>query len=285
MTAAPAPGSDAARAFADGDFGRAAALYAQRAARDDAGPRDFYRLAISLRETGDADAALAALAAGLEAGLPAAPAAIERARIEARRGDDAATAAAITAATAAGATAIEVLEGDPAVRALRDRPAVAAALAAMRIRARPCAADPAFHDFDFWLGDWEVRAADGSLAGHNRVTAVEGGCRIDEAWTSSAGMTGRSINFLDPVSGQWEQLWHAAGGSFIRIRGGLDDEGAMVLEGHLHDVGAGTTQPFRGTWTLLADGRVRQFFETFSDEGGWQPWFEGFYARVGADAE
>jgi hypothetical protein len=38
--------------------------------------------------------------------------------------------------------------------------------------------------------------------------------------------------------------------------------------------------PFRGLWTPLPDGRVRQFFEQSNDGGEtWVPWFEGFYTR------
>ena len=59
----------------------------------------------------------------------------------------------------------------------------------------------------------------------------------------------------------------------------MTDDG-MLLVGTLHSVGTGTTLPFRGLWTLLDDGRVRQFFEQSTDGGEtWTPWFEGFYTR------
>ena len=51
-------------------------------------------------------------------------------------------------------------------------------------------------------------------------------------------------------------------------------------EAHLANVGSTTVLDFRGTWTLLEDGRVRQFFEQSADQGkSWQAWFEGFYKR------
>lgn len=136
-------------------------------------------------------------------------------------------------------------------------------------------------DFDFWLGTWEVRDADGELAGHNRIEKVAGGCRIDETWQGANGSTGRSINFPDPVDGHWEQVWHSPGGLFIRIRGGLEDDGSMLLEGVIHYPEQERTAPFRGRWTLLADARVRQFFEEYSEaDEAWKPWFEGFYSRI-----
>lgn len=139
-------------------------------------------------------------------------------------------------------------------------------------------------DFGFWLGTWEVRNADGEFAGHNRIQATSGGCRIDERWRGVNGSTGRSINFPDPVDDRWEQVWHSPGGLFIRIRGGLEDDGSMLLEGVIHYPQQDRTAPFRGRWTPLADGRVRQFFEEYSEEEeAWKPWFEGFYTRIDPD--
>lgn len=273
--------AEAAAAWNTGDSARAAALYGERVQGADAGPRDFYRLAVSLRRSGDPDAAAAALDSGVEHGLPAGPAAAERAHVEAARGAAAATAAALQAATAAGFTPFEQIEADPAITALAGDPAVAAALDAMRAVARPCTAQAAYRAFDFWLGTWEVHTADGTLAGHNRITSEAGGCRIDEHWQSASGGTGRSINFLDPGSGEWVQIWHSPAGLFIRIRGGLTDDGSMLLEGTAHYAADGREAPFRGRWTPLPDGRVRQFFEQYSaQDKAWQPWFEGFYRRI-----
>jgi len=54
----------------------------------------------------------------------------------------------------------------------------------------------------------------------------------------------------------------------------------MAMEGTLHTVSTGVTQPFRALFTLLPDGRVRQYFEQSNDDGAtWVPWFEGFYTR------
>jgi len=72
-------------------------------------------------------------------------------------------------------------------------------------------------------------------------------------------------------------------GSQINIRGGLTADG-MLLAGTIHTVGNDTTQPFRGLWTALPDGRVRQFFEISTDEGKtWVTWFDGYYTRKAVD--
>lgn len=154
------------------------------------------------------------------------------------------------------------------------------AVAQAPAEASPCQQREAFRAFDFWVGEWEVRAADGRLAGHNRIEAAQDGCVLVEHWTGATGGSGMSMNYLDAATDEWVQLWTGAEGSQILIRGGLTDDG-MLLKGQIHYVGNGTTAAFRGLWTPLPDGRVRQFFEQSNDGGEtWEPWFEGFYSRV-----
>ena len=124
---------------------------------------------------------------------------------------------------------------------------------------------PEYRQFDFWLGDWDVHVASGSFAGHNTIERTQRGCVLIENWTSASGNTGMSINYVDDQTGEWVQVWNAGSGSQINIRGGLTDAG-MLLVGTIHYVANGQTLPFRGLWTPLEDGRVRQFFERRPDE-------------------
>ncbi len=148
---------------------------------------------------------------------------------------------------------------------------------------RPCLEDKRFGEFDFWLGDWEVHDGQGTFAGTNTIERAHGGCVLIENWQSVGGGTGMSVNYLDMVSGQWIQIWNDGGGNQINIRGGLTEEG-MLLEGTIHYVASNTTAAFRGLWTALPDGRVRQFFEQSNDDGEtWNTWFEGFYSKTPAE--
>ena len=147
----------------------------------------------------------------------------------------------------------------------------------------PCQADARFREFDFWVGEWDVRDAEGTLQGENSISRQESGCVLVEHWQGAQGSSGMSINYLDRITNEWVQIWHAAGGYQIDIRGGLTDDG-MFLSGTIHYIGTGQTAPFRGLWTPLPDGRVRQFFEQSNDDGAtWEPWFEGFFTRQSAD--
>ena len=59
---------------------------------------------------------------------------------------------------------------------------------------------------------------------------------------------------------------------------------AGKLAGTIHTVGDSVTQPFRGLWTALPDGRVRQFFEISTGDGAtWATWFDGYYTRKAVD--
>lgn len=139
-------------------------------------------------------------------------------------------------------------------------------------------ADTPFREFDFWLGSWRVTTGDHEVAGENTITLEQGGCVLVEKWRSARGGTGQSLNYYDPVARAWKQRWVGMG-LILEMQGGLR-EGAMVLEGPLHYVREKRTTLLRGTWSRLADGRVRQLFEESTDQGrNWSIWFDGFYSR------
>ena len=161
-------------------------------------------------------------------------------------------------------------------------PGYDALIGEMTVAAFPCEHDERFGAFDFWVGDWDVHVANGTLAGHNVIERSQHGCVLIENWASASGGSGMSINYLDAMTGEWVQVWNDASGSQINIRGGMTDDG-MRLTGTIHYVASDTTADFRGLWTPLEDGRVRQFFEQSNDGGEtWSPWFEGFYTRTEA---
>ncbi len=155
------------------------------------------------------------------------------------------------------------------------------ALATAQQQPFDCAHSAPHRQFDFWLGQWEVRDGEGSLQGTNLVELIQKGCALREQWRSVQGGTGESLNYYSAGTGRWHQLWVDAGSNIIAISGGLR-EGSMELVGTIEYLQGNQVFPFRGTWTALEDGRVRQFFEQQDEQGQWQTWFEGFYSRVDA---
>ncbi|MEC9222556.1 MAG: hypothetical protein VYE56_01565 [Pseudomonadota bacterium] len=136
-----------------------------------------------------------------------------------------------------------------------------------------------FSDFDFWVGEWEVfDSATGEKLGEDIIQKIESGCLLLEHWKSVSGGTGTSLNYYNPVTREWRQVWVSEGRYSIDIVGGIRS-GSMVLEGSIYNF-AGAVWDFRGNWTPRPDGSVRQFFEQFNhDSNDWATWFDRRYVR------
>lgn len=142
------------------------------------------------------------------------------------------------------------------------------------------------HEFDFWLGDWEVRDPQGKPAGTNRIESVSGGHGLLENWQGAPppgspaganGGNGKSLNAYNRAKQQWQQFWIGSGGGVLELTGGLVDR-KMVLTGE-HDV-RGRQVVERITWTPNPDGSVRQLWEQSTDgRKTWQVAFDGLYTR------
>lgn len=141
-----------------------------------------------------------------------------------------------------------------------------------------CTTDAApYRDFDFWAGSWDVYDPEGNYAGENTITKRENGCLLVEDWAGAQGGTGLSMNFYDPAAHAWRQVWQSAG-AFIDYTGGLDENGAMALEGSITYHRNGESFPFRGRWTRQDDGSVLQeFWQYDADADNWDVWFVGEY--------
>lgn len=140
---------------------------------------------------------------------------------------------------------------------------------------------PEHRQFDFWLGTWEVRSAEGTLQGHNDIRVVAGGCGLLEQWRGAGGGRGVSVNTYDASLGRWTQRW-VGDGATLWLEGGLTD-GRMVLRGTAPRSTPRGDVLDRITWEPLRDGRVRQSWEISTDGGAsWLNIFEGFYAPAPA---
>ena len=138
---------------------------------------------------------------------------------------------------------------------------------------------PVNHDFDFWLGEWEVtNQANGKKAGENRIERQHGGHVLVENYTTPGLFTGMSLNAYDESAKHWHQCWMDNLGGVLDLYGGLVD-GKMVLTGET-TTPQGTKQLERITWTPNADGTVRQHWEQSADGGkSWTNAFDGLYRK------
>jgi hypothetical protein len=163
-------------------------------------------------------------------------------------------------------------------------PALALLAAAVPARGAPSSPPPAcggpeYRQFDFWLGDWNVYAPDGTLAGTNDVTREMDGCVLQEHWVAAGPppQTGSSFNTWSPALRRWHQTWVDSTGGFLLLDGGLKN-GVMILSGDMPARSGGGTVRNRIAWSVLGGGRVRQLWERSRDGGAsWSVVFDGTY--------
>lgn len=276
--------SDQAQAAYDaGDWAAAAEAFKVLSETMPDSPGVWFRLGISLGHLGNVEAALENLGMAATKGAPPSFIKSGEARIFAVNGDQVRAIASLQEAVAAGYSDMGALESGTEFDAIRQLEAFDELVELARRQRFPCDYDPHYRQFDFWIGEWEVFMADGRRAGSNSINKIESGCLLLESWKGASGGTGTSMNYYDAKQEQWVQVWVSGDATLIDIRGGLVGD-SMVLVGTIQDATNPLGAPFRGTWTLMEDGRVRQFFEQGSvGEDTWTPWFEGFYVRQPAE--
>jgi hypothetical protein len=239
------------------------------------------RIAQAQRELKHYADALATLEQARTANAPEAMIDFERARNLALlgRGDDAL--AALDASDHNGLRALDLVEHAPEFEPYRAGSRFQRVYRNVRARVYPCEGIEASHDFDFWLGRWEVRMGDGTLAGTDTIVKRDGGCSIEERWEGSGGASGTSLMFYLPSRGEWRQVWTGSGGTFFDITGKAQPDGTMHLEGQVEYADTHQVVAFRGTWSHTEDGRVRQHLEEFDLVAkSWVLWFDGFFRRL-----
>lgn len=161
-------------------------------AEDNEDPQAWYAAATDAREAGKLDRAREALDRAAELGLSPIREGFERARIMVQAGDRQGAVARLEALADEGFTAVGAVTNDPVLGTLEGMPAFDAFVEALSARAYPCENEEKFREFDFWIGEWEVRTADGQLAGHNSIRRAERGCVLIEEWTGAGGTSGMS---------------------------------------------------------------------------------------------
>lgn len=139
---------------------------------------------------------------------------------------------------------------------------------------KPCTAAE-YRQFDFWIGEWEVKDHKDTVVGKNHIHPILNGCALSENWTSARGNKGVSYNFFDQAEKKWHQTWVDQGGNPLYLDGKFVD-GKMTLSGVCPDK-EGKPVIHQITWTLLEDGRVKQHWQTSTDnKKTWADAFVGY---------
>lgn len=143
---------------------------------------------------------------------------------------------------------------------------------------------PGYHQFDFWIGDWDGFDVDKPtvVIARNHVDRILDSCVLREDYRSTDGMEGQSFSIYDASRKIWHQTWVTNRGNMLVIEGDFRG-GEMVLSGTDHTAD-GKERRVRGVWKPEKDG-VRETAVTSIDVGKtWQPWFDMvFHPRASAD--
>jgi len=166
------------------------------------------------------------------------------------------------------------LEGEPDFKDLRSDPRFVEVVKKCDIAANPCKAKPEFRQFDFWIGEWLPKNAQGVTVGTSSIQLILGSCVIFENWNTPIS-SGKSFSNFSSTDSKWHQTWVDDKGTLAYYTGSLVD-GKMVLDSERVVNGKKTIA--RMTFSRLENGDVRQHGENSSDEGKtWTTTFDFTY--------
>ena len=145
----------------------------------------------------------------------------------------------------------------------------------------PCMTIAQAREFDFWIGEWDAYVTNSEkLAGYSKIEMASGGCMILENWTSAGQpFSGKSMNFVDPRTGKWKQVWVGSGGlNVTEFLNGEYRDGAMRFE-YETVTPAGKKQFVKFHFYNISKNKVRQFHQTSEDGTTWVTTYDFTYRR------
>jgi len=178
-----------------------------------------------------------------------------------------------------GFTALSLFETDANLSRVKSNPRYETLHQRLLRGVYPCRYADQSRQFDFWIGEWDVKAATGQPAGKSKIELLLGDCIIYENWTSAPpqNYAGKSFNLYNSGSGKWMQTWVDDKGAVIEFMDGEYKDNKMVFVTRPDK----QNQVTRLTFFNLDKNNVRQLFEITSDAGKtWTTTTDLFYHRV-----
>ena len=268
--------AEANKFYQASDWERAAAAYEKIVSLEPANPNAKYRLgvvALNLNRTANAQKHLeAAMAAS-----PNAVYALALARAFARAGNKPKAFETIEKSIPLGGIAPETLNAEKDFAVWREDAGFKDLVRRSDLAVNPCKASPEFRQFDFWIGEWDVKNQQGVPSGSSSIQLILGQCIIFENWTGGSGTNGKSFNIYDTNDKKWHQTWVDDKGTFTHYIGGLIN-GEMVVTADT--IVSGKPTLAKMTFTKMPNGDVRQHGENSTDGGKtWTTSFDLIYSR------
>jgi hypothetical protein len=135
-------------------------------------------------------------------------------------------------------------------------------------------ADPAYRQFDFWIGDWDVFEVEHPtvIVAHARVEMILNGCVLHEVYEGLDGHKGESFSIYDVTRNAWHQSWVNDSGYLLTIEGHLQRK-SMILEGvdHLPNY---KLRQVRGEWRPDSQGAHEKAWRSTDAGATWVTWFD-----------
>ena len=265
----------AADAYQKQDWKAAAAAYEAIVKVEEKNAGAHYRLGVSYLTLNE----VAKSARHLEAAMAISPNsvfALALARAHARSGDKDKAYAVFEQSLKLGGIPAESLNDEKDFAAMKTEAKFAEYVKRLDALAVPCRSRPEFRQFDFWIGEWLPKNAQGVTVGTSSIQLILSSCIIFENWETPAS-AGKSFNLYDVRDGKWHQTWVDNRGLMTHYVGGLVD-GKMVLDSESTQNGQKTIA--RMTFSKLPNGDVRQHGENSTDDGKtWTTSFDFIYVR------
>ncbi|HEY2391957.1 MAG TPA: hypothetical protein VGK22_12365 [Candidatus Angelobacter sp.] len=178
----------------------------------------------------------------------------------------------------AGLIQTNVILQDADLTSLRDDAAFKKTIAKAEAIAHPCAHQPEYRKFDFWLGEWDVVTTQGhNPAGSSSIQLILDQCVLLENWTG--GGTGKSFNHYDTRLKKWIQDWVDSQSNSVHFEGGVNKDGIMHY--YADDLDPQNKPIKRHLQFVPIDpDHVRQFSQASNDGGKtWTPQYDFTYIR------
>jgi hypothetical protein len=145
----------------------------------------------------------------------------------------------------------------------------------------PCSINPAYRQFDFWIGEWEAFGKAGKKGGDSKIERILDSCIILENWTASQGnYAGKSYNTFNTAIGKWQQYWVDNKGGVTECFDGHYEDNKMILQTANIKQPDNSFKIMKMTFYNLGADKVRQHGESSTDGGKtWKTDFALEYRR------
>jgi len=269
--------AEANRLYTEQDWQKASVAFESIVVSDPGYADAWFRLGVSRHALGRLPQAITAYEKANSLGYLPGQVAFRLARATAASGQKDAAFKWLQTAVAAGFLQRNLLYSEKDLRGLLDDPRFAEVLTSMDKAAHPCLNSLEFRQFDFWLGEWDVKNGQQQTIAQSSIQLILDQCVIFENYTNSAGYSGKSFSSYFAQGKRWEQTWVDTTGDIHHYNGGLKD-GAMILSRD-YELADGSKVQGRMIYTKEGDN-VRQRMEQSSDGGKqWSMLFDGLYVR------